>query len=83
MSAPCFACQVAEKHPATTLRGPAGCLSCDARTLALIYGGMTHAAISAAMHATWPDTKSFTKGRALFWSWVRKIEEAKTNQGAA
>lgn len=73
----CFACQVAEKHPATTLRGPAGCLSCQARELAISHGGKAPEDVDTAMHEKWPETKTFRQGRTLFWNWVRAIEEAK------
>lgn len=77
MADDCYACIVAAKHPATTLRGPAGCLSCEARALAIAYGGMEREQIDPVLHMAWSDTKTFRQGRTLFWNWVRAIEEAK------
>ena len=76
MTQPCFACQTAEKHPSTTLRGP-GCLACDARILAVTYGGMAREQIDPVLHAMWPTAAEFKKGRLAFWLAVRAIEEAK------
>jgi hypothetical protein len=73
----CYACKVAETHPNTTLRGPAGCMGCDSRALALVYGGMQREQIDPVMHLAWPDTKAFREGRRMFWNWVQKIEQAR------
>jgi hypothetical protein len=79
----CYACEkVAPLNPSTALRGPPDCISCEARALALVYGGMKREAIDKAMHLAWTDTKAFKEGRRLFWIWCKHIEMAKEQDEA-
>jgi hypothetical protein len=74
----CYACEkVAPLNPSTALRGPPGCISCEARALALVYGGMGREQIDPVLHLAWKDTKAFKEGRRLFWIWVKLIDVAK------
>lgn len=73
----CYACEKAQDRPNLKFRGPPGCIGCDARQLALTYGGMNHEAITTAMHRQWPTTAEFKQGRNLFWIWVKRLNEAK------
>lgn len=73
----CYACEKAQDRPRLKFRGPPGCVSCDARALALIYGGMEREQVEPQLRRAWPNAADFSKGRNLFWIWVRRINEAK------
>jgi hypothetical protein len=77
MTEPCYACTVAQVHPATKLRGHADCISCDARALAREFGGLPIDTTTRVMTQAWPEVQQFRRGRALFWSWAQRIEEAR------
>jgi hypothetical protein len=82
MSSSCYACEKAPENPFIGFRGPASCISCDARALALVYGGMGREQIDPVLHLAWTDTKAFKEGRRLFWIWVKLIDVAKEQDEA-
>ena len=79
----CYGCKVAETHQATALRGNADCISCDARALALEYGGKQRSQTEPALRLAWQDIATFNRGRPLFWAWIRRIDEARGSQTEA
>lgn len=82
MTTECYGCKcVKENGPLSKVYGPPDrCLDCAARAIASVYGGMPKDIVDEKMHQAWPDTKTFTEGRRLFWVWASRIDEAKAKQ---
>lgn len=77
----CYGCKcVAENGPLSKVYGPPDCLDCAARAIATVYAGMPKEIVDEKMHQAWPDAKTFIDGRLKFWSWAKKIDEAKEKQ---
>jgi hypothetical protein len=73
----CPACDRANVHPLTGIY-QAGCLDCEARSLAQSPQAHSRAAdpgaLQAAMRLCWPEVEKYKRGRAAVWAWIQKLE---------